>query len=231
MSFKKFEKKDILRNVIETHPQVRFDIYDSKFPLPPPGSLFGAGCCVGGRPGKPFSAPANWAAASLEMNMVTKASSLNPGLVSRPLGRQTNVPSGGMALLSTVSSLGMRNDSSRKPRALSESSPTWATFGLVNSCPATREMTQQARSLTGKSAICRFFYITFLPHFYIPYFRCSKSYGRWSRQRLILRQRQGPSCNGNSCGLVLGYKWMRKKLASSWALVCVTRKCCQKQIF
>ena len=30
MSFKKFEKKDILRNVIETHPQVRFDIYDSK---------------------------------------------------------------------------------------------------------------------------------------------------------------------------------------------------------
>lgn len=35
------------------------DIYDSKFPLPPPGSLFGAGCCVGGRPGKPFSAPAN----------------------------------------------------------------------------------------------------------------------------------------------------------------------------
>ena len=30
MSFKKFEKKDILRNVIETHPKVRFDIYDSK---------------------------------------------------------------------------------------------------------------------------------------------------------------------------------------------------------
>ena len=52
------------------------------------------------------------------------ASSLNPGLVSRPLGRQTDVPPGGMALLSTVSSLGMRNDSSRKPRALSESSPT-----------------------------------------------------------------------------------------------------------
>ena len=30
MSFKKFEKKDILRNVIETHPNIRFDIYDSK---------------------------------------------------------------------------------------------------------------------------------------------------------------------------------------------------------
>jgi len=30
MSFKKFEKKDILRNVVETHPNIRFDIYDSK---------------------------------------------------------------------------------------------------------------------------------------------------------------------------------------------------------
>ena len=30
MSFKKFDKKDILRNVIETHPKIRFDIYDSK---------------------------------------------------------------------------------------------------------------------------------------------------------------------------------------------------------
>ena len=30
MSFKKFEKKDILRNVIETHPNIRFDIYNSK---------------------------------------------------------------------------------------------------------------------------------------------------------------------------------------------------------
>jgi len=30
MSFKKFDKKDILRNVIETHPRVRFDIYDSR---------------------------------------------------------------------------------------------------------------------------------------------------------------------------------------------------------
>ena len=30
MAFKKFQKRDVLRNVIETHPQIKFDIYDAK---------------------------------------------------------------------------------------------------------------------------------------------------------------------------------------------------------
>ena len=30
MAFKKFQKRDVLRNVIETHPQVKFDIYDAE---------------------------------------------------------------------------------------------------------------------------------------------------------------------------------------------------------